>query len=544
MSELLLPTRPRSLREEAILMAADRLEAAADEHTGQGIPIPRDDDELWLLVRDLLGIEISRASVCPDHHAPFTAFADAYFARSRVGIWKAARGLGGKSLMLTALSQIEAITLGAQVNLLGGSGEQSERVLAYMNGEELEGHFWDHPGAPVHLIRGGFERGLLKRRTNLTNGGRLQALLASQRSVRGPHPQRLRLDEIDEMNLKIFKAALGQTMSRRGVEGQTVGSSTHHNDDGTMSYALEQATEKGWKVYEWCFRENLEEHGGWLTADEVGKKRQEMPTTSWLVEVELQEPNPEGRAIDTQSVNAMFRKGLGSYEGEANEDIEIEPPLEGPVFAPVCPDEKEARGCGHVFEDYGQPAGFRWDPERGILTPELLRCPVCDRARDPGLYEEALYVTGTDWAKSVDWTIIETWRVDVWPMRLVAFLRIARMSWPKMVSRHDERLRRYPGMGAHDATGIGDVINDYLEEASNGITLSGKVRATILTDYTLAIESGKLEAPFIRYMHREHKFAKTEDLWASRSGSGHLPDTVCAGALAYAMAKRSVSVGM
>lgn len=534
--------QPRTLYDRMLMFAADRLDAdAVDVETG-GIEIPANDDELWLLVRDLLGIEIPRNSVCPDHSAPFDAFASAYFARDRVGIWKAARGFGGKSLMLTALSQIEAITLGAKVNLLGGSGEQSQRVLAYMNGIELPGHFWDHPGAPVHLIRGGFERGLLSRKTMLTNGGAMHALLASQRSVRGPHPQRLRLDEIDEMPLPIFKAALGQTMGRDGIRGQTVGSSTHHNDDGTMAYALEQAAEKGWRVFEWCYRESLIENGGWLDPAEVEDKRIEMPTQMFMVEVELQEPNPEGRAIDTQSVNRMFTKRLGHYKGAAGEYIEIEPPLEGPVYAPVCTilEDDNSSGCGHLFEDYGQPPGF--DPDK----PEdaLLRCPVCDRAREPGEYGEALYATGADWARSQDWTIIWTYRVDVKPKRVVAFERLGRQSWPSMVARLDVRLRRFPGPANHDATGLGDVINDYLEEPANGIWLSGKVRSEIISRYVQAVERGLIEAPYIEWAHRSHKYAKNEDLYGGGATTAHLPDDVCAAALGWKLADRYGVLGI
>jgi hypothetical protein len=53
--------------------------------------------------------------------------------------------------------------------------------------------------------------------TRLTNGAKVRALLASQRSVRGPHPQRLRLDEIDEMDVGILDSAMGQPMPNKAT---------------------------------------------------------------------------------------------------------------------------------------------------------------------------------------------------------------------------------------------------------------------------------------------------------------------------------------
>ncbi len=86
------------------------------------------DDELWYAVRDQTGIAIPRTKVCEGHVAPFTAFADAFFSRHRNVVWHASRGFGGKSVLLATLAFMEGVEQGAAVNLLGGSGEQSQRV--------------------------------------------------------------------------------------------------------------------------------------------------------------------------------------------------------------------------------------------------------------------------------------------------------------------------------------------------------------------------------------------------------------------------------
>lgn len=476
---------------------------------GSDIPKPRDDDELWHAVRRYWGVEIPRVKVCEHHVAPFTAFADAYFARHPFIIWKASRGFGGKSMLLSLLSLSEAAFLGAFVNLLGGSGEQAERVLAYMYGDEMPGAFWGAPGAPKHLIIGGDEDGLLKRETKLNNKGRIRALMASSKSVRGPHPQRLRLDEVDEMDIKILDSAMGQPMERFGIKDNIVGSSTHHYSNGTMTEMIRRASTNNWPVYEWCYRENLVSNGGWLPDDAVARKRSVVTVHMWDTEYENQEPNPTGRAIDIDKCTAAFDEELGKFEGSEHEYIELEPPDYGGLPEPTC------HRCKHEYE----PMDYKLD-----------RCQNCFVQRR--LTRPAIYATGADWAKKKDWTVITTIRVDCTPARVVAFERTGRIDWPAMIDKLNVRLRRFRGGSCHDMTGIGDVIGDYLQVASEGVIMMGYTKQQMVAQYVHAIEAGRLKYPRIKYAYDEHRLASVEDFY----GGGqkfHLPDTAAAGALAW-----------
>jgi hypothetical protein len=428
------------------------------------LPLTTEKD-LKLFLDKVLHVQIPDRKICADHVAPWRAFCDAYFAKHDVSVWKASRGLGGKSFMLATLGLTEAVTLNADVNILGGSGQQSQRVLEYM----ADG--WANANGLSHLLSS--EPG--KKETRLITGNKIVALMASQRSVRGPHPQRLRLDEVDEMAHSIFTSSLGQTLSKNAVKAQTVLSSTHHNPDGTMSKVLAMAQEKGWPIWEWCFKETMAQPSGWLQKEEADRKKREMPEMMWLVEVVLQEPSFEGRAIMPEAVELMFDPELGKFKGDPKEYIEIEPPEEG-----------------------------------------------------------ARYAHGTDWAKEVDWTVIVTLRMDVFPARVVAFEMMGRLPWPYMVGRFDKRIERYGGKSCHDATGLGNVINDYLTNPSNGIVLTGQTRDRVVTDYILAIEAGEITSPDIASMKREHKYMAQEDM----TPSGHLPDSVCAGALAWMAGKK------
>lgn len=449
---------PPSLKMRHLWPVADQLEAIrrqketeAARVTSSGVEVPRTDGELKKFLRVQFGVRLPDTQVCENHSTPFRAFADAYFARSAVAVWKASRGFGGKSYLLSLLGHCEADTLNADVTILGGSGEQAARVLEYLQ-------TW-----------AGNEQNT-KRRTIYSGGGRVTALMASTKSARGPHPQRMRLDEVDEMDLLIFDAAMGQPMSGRGVAKQTVMSSTHHYPDAAMTEVLKRAAENGWPVYEWCWRESSAPPDGWLSEAEIESKRAEVTAAMWAAEYDLQEPSPEGRAILPEMVAACFRKELGQFDGALGEYVEIEPPLPG-----------------------------------------------------------ATYAHGADWAKSKDYTVLDTFRTDVRPFRRVAWVRLGRMPYPLMIAEFDKRVVRYPGSGAHDATGLGDVVNDYQTAGAEGVKLRGQVRTDLFSRYITAIENGEIESPLIRYCESEHKYATNDDLY----GAGHPPDSFVAGALAY-----------
>jgi len=437
---------------------------------------PRNDDELWWTVLALWNVKIPRVKVCPDHCAPFTAFADAYFARSTVALWIGSRGFGGKTFTLSTLGMTEMATLGAFVTILGGSGEQSQRVHESMS------ELWMSPTAPVKMLA----KDPTKYDTFLTNGGKARTLMASAKSVRGPHPQRMRLDEADEMDLGVLTAAQGQPMSKRGIQTNTVMSSTHQYPDGTVTELLKRAKDKGWPVYRWCWRETANLADGWLTIPEVDRKRDEVPTSMWNAEYELQEPSFEGRAIDGDSVDRMFDTRYGYSEGKEGRRITIEKP----------------------------------QPNRD-------------------------YITGADWAKSQDFTIIITWDATTLPWRLVCFERLNRRKWPVMVGRFNERLRMYGGKAAHDATGIGAVVEDYIKyppgmQPKNvmGFTMAGRFRQDIITEAVNAVEKNLFIAPRIKTMYEEFKFATPDDLY-NGSSSAHLPDTISATALSWHMRNKN-----
>ncbi len=156
---------------------------------------PRTRDELWWTVFGLFGVIIPRTRVCPDHCAPFDAFADAYFNECTIGegepyyiqraVWHASRGLAGKSKTLSVLGLTFGYVNGADITILGGSMAQSTNVHNYMTTGR------GSPNLPRDMVLD-----QTSTQIRLMNRGRVRPLTASQRTVRGPHPSKLLMDEV------------------------------------------------------------------------------------------------------------------------------------------------------------------------------------------------------------------------------------------------------------------------------------------------------------------------------------------------------------
>jgi hypothetical protein len=434
--------------------------------------LPADDDELYHLVTALWGVVIPRHTVCPEHVAPFEVFADAYFNRGddSITLWHGSRGLSGKSFMLSILGLTKAFLLGTDVNLLGGSLAQSTNIHEHMRSA------MESSSAPKYMIETEAQY-LIK----LSNGARIRPLTASQKTVRGPHPPFLLLDEIDEMDINILDAALGQPMPQKNYLGDiikpyTVLCSTWQNPEGTFTEVRRRFEERGLPIKTWCYRESANPIDGWLTEETIESKKREISKEMWRVEYELGEPSIGNRAFDSDAIEKTFA-------GE---------------FAPVY--EKNIKD----YEEY------------------VLEEPKHNNR----------YVAAADWAKEQDYTVITVMNVTERPFTLAYFLKLNRRPYPYMVGRFNEAIMKYSASALHDRTGLGNVVNDYLDIRANGFTMTGEKRDAMLAEYVSAIEKGEMEFPKITSVYLSHKYCRVGDLY-DRSKDYHLPDDVCSLALAY-----------
>jgi len=134
-----------------------------------------------------------------------------------------------------------------ETTILGGSLEQSQKSYKAMN------DFWDSTDLTDLYLSSSPSM----RKTEWLNKSMASVLTASTKSVRGPHPQRLVMDEIDEMDEDVYTAALSQPQSKYGIPASLGQLSTNHKMGGVMDVALEKAIESGTKIFRWCIWECL-----------------------------------------------------------------------------------------------------------------------------------------------------------------------------------------------------------------------------------------------------------------------------------------------
>lgn len=446
---------------------------------------PSNKEELWWVVKTLWGISIPRQQVCPDHVAPFDAFAEGYFGNENNWVlWYGSRGTG-KSLMLAILALTKAAILEINVALLGGSMAQSQNVQEHIENLLL------HPAAPSWSVAQQIQ-------TQITfNGGNwIRPLPASQKTVRGPHPQMTCLDEIDEMERKVYDAAMGQAMARPNARGiiipeMVVASSTWQNPVGTFQSVRDEAEDKGQPVRTWCYREVLKTDDnptGWMDPAFVERKRASIPAEMFRVEYDLGEPAGGSRAFDLDKLNSAF--------------IHMEP--------------VEERHAGNDDE---------W---------------VFEHARI-----DAWYAVGADWAKERDKTVIVVARTDIKPHRVVYLRRVNRRPWPEMAEMFNKVLNTYQAVAAHDGTGIGNVVNDLIDERAHKVLMVGRARTKLIVEYISAVEQGEYLMPANTPAFNSHKSTTVDEVYAPGRWNSHLADDVAAFAIMHdAASKQPPPVGM
>ena len=181
----------------------------------------------WL--RLVLGLRVPDRPIDPAHSAPLDYLAHAFFddrdPRDCV-VW-ANRG-GGKTFYAAVATALDLVFKpGVEVMILGGSLQQSQRVLAH-----LRRCFESDALAPLVRDR------LTERRVALINGSVARVLAQSHTSVRGARPQIIRCDEAELFDPDIWRAAQlvtrSETLGGRPVRGAVEALSTWRRVGGLM----------------------------------------------------------------------------------------------------------------------------------------------------------------------------------------------------------------------------------------------------------------------------------------------------------------------
>ncbi len=158
-------------------------------------------------------------------------------------VW-ASRG-GGKTFLGALATALEMVFKpGIEVRVLGGSMEQAQRMHAHLRSifaiPRLE-----------RLIDGR----ITERRIRLVNGSKVELLSQSQASVRGTRVQRLRCDEVELFDPRVWEAAQLTTRSKKCgdwmVRGRIECFSTMHVPHGLMQTLVEECAIGKRRLFKW-----------------------------------------------------------------------------------------------------------------------------------------------------------------------------------------------------------------------------------------------------------------------------------------------------
>jgi hypothetical protein len=220
--------------------------------------------QLWRWVAEFAGLRVPRVAVCANHRAPFDYLRAAYFEPAGDLVVWAPRG-GGKTHLAAVATLLDLLHKpGCQVRILGGSLEQSLRMWEHLLPMAMErwGKALSHPPRAHRL--------------ELANGSAAAVLSQSQRSVRGLRVQKMRCDEVELFDPRVWEAvqlvtrsqprrphrrqnqAAERTTHAAPATGVIEALSTLHEPFGLMRRIVDEAEAAGRPVIRWCLLEVLE----------------------------------------------------------------------------------------------------------------------------------------------------------------------------------------------------------------------------------------------------------------------------------------------
>ncbi len=214
---------------------------------------PATRQELKNYVKVFLGLNIPDKSICSEHASPLDylwhSFSGDFDGNAGGGcdtvVW-ANRG-GGKTELAAVATLLDCVFKpGCQVRILAGSGEQAGRMYEYLTGF-LHGDFGD-------FLAGA----LRKEKCKFVNGSAVEVLTQSVKSVRGQHVQKLRCDEVELFEKRVFDAAKFSTQSKDGISGGMELISTMHRPYGLMQDIVSSSGQMGRQIFKWCLWEVIE----------------------------------------------------------------------------------------------------------------------------------------------------------------------------------------------------------------------------------------------------------------------------------------------
>lgn len=212
-------------------------------------------------------MDIPRVAVCDGHQSPFDFIADLYFERVTSAVAMANRG-GSKtasSAILHLLNSLykegcESLTVGA-IEAQSKRAYESLKQFLIIHGGEGVYEPKDHP----QIIR------TIESETSFKNKSKVEIVPGTMSAVSGPHPQKIHVDEQDQMPKDVWEQSRHMSQSKTVknedgteivIKAQDWVTSTRQRPFGPMQKLVDEindAKKNGykppWELYTWCVYE-------------------------------------------------------------------------------------------------------------------------------------------------------------------------------------------------------------------------------------------------------------------------------------------------
>jgi hypothetical protein len=291
--------------------------------------IPTTDDELWWLIKEEIGDEIPRVSVCDDHNAPFDFVSDYYFERKRAILVMANRE-GGKTRSVNIANYLNCeYKPGCEVCVFADIEAQSNKSYNY-----IKSFVYAKDDTGKKIPKPSIEGDPLRKETRWKNGSKLEVIIASPSGVNSPHPHKVHADEIDLMERPIWAESRSMASSGKGSDGnmiksQDIATSTRKSAKGLMQEIIDESdkaiklgVEPPWHVFKFCLFECAKEVPTCesVPADkrearliELGKDPKELCGCKKIIKGEWAEGSP--RTLESVCKGKLFKsRGWMEYD--------------------------------------------------------------------------------------------------------------------------------------------------------------------------------------------------------------------------------------
>jgi len=223
-----------------------------------------DDDDLHFFIWHCMGYNVPRFAHCKEHNSPFDLVSDCFFDRHN-NILLMANRTGGKTRNLSIIGFLDLVFKhGCESNHAGSVRAQADLckryIMEYNKKPWLSFLFEDLSHGKIVVNP--------QNRADI-EPSMIEVITASMDGFNSKHPNKCSVDEVELIGWDILQQQISMTQSRDALAGGKGGeagrihsrdlyASTRKTSVGTMQRLIDEAEDKGMKIYTWCIFDVLE----------------------------------------------------------------------------------------------------------------------------------------------------------------------------------------------------------------------------------------------------------------------------------------------